>query len=319
MGRKKKKAAKPWCWYCEREFDDEKVLIYHQKAKHFKCHICHKKLYTAPGLAIHCSQVHKEEVRHVPNALPHRDNIRAEIYGMEGIPEEDLVAHEQGKASASTSSQDSAAKRPRLDQPQQPQAFMQAGMAAYPAAVGGAPGVPGFVPGMMPPYQMQRPPPMTQAAPRGPLFPSAAVAPVGSNIQPRQPTPQTSAATPTFPAYHSQQASMSSDSSATTSVAEKLSEPLPQVPTVGPNCTLVHPSDDISMEEVRAKQAKYHVELERPAPPVQQPFSQPPTMGFPPIPMVRPGMAPMAPPVGMMPPRLPPQGFFPPGMMGPPR
>ena len=92
-----------------------------------------------------------------------------------------------GKASASTSSQDSAAKRPRLDQPQQPQAFMQAGMAAYPAAVGGAPGgVPGFVPGMMPPYQMQRPPPMTQAAPRGPLFPSAAAAPVGSNSQLRQ-------------------------------------------------------------------------------------------------------------------------------------
>lgn len=88
------------CRYCEREFDDEKVLIYHQKAKHFKCHICHKKLYTAPGLAIHCSQVHKEEVRHVPNALPHRDNIRAEIYGMEGIPEEDLLAHEQGKAEA---------------------------------------------------------------------------------------------------------------------------------------------------------------------------------------------------------------------------
>lgn len=94
-----------------------------------------------------------------------------------------------GKASASTSSQDPAAKRPRLDQPQQPQAFMQAGMAAYPAAVGGGPGgVPGFVPpGMMPPYQMQRPPPpMTQAAPRGPLFPSAATAPVGSNSQPRQ-------------------------------------------------------------------------------------------------------------------------------------
>ena len=80
--------------YCEREFDDEKVLIYHQKAKHFKCHICHKKLYTAPGLAIHCTQVHKEEVRHVPNALPHRDDIRAEIYGTEGIPEEDQIAHE---------------------------------------------------------------------------------------------------------------------------------------------------------------------------------------------------------------------------------
>ena len=46
MGRKKKKPSKPWCWYCNRIFDDEKILIQHQKAKHFKCHICHKKLYT---------------------------------------------------------------------------------------------------------------------------------------------------------------------------------------------------------------------------------------------------------------------------------
>ena len=46
MGRKKKKPCKPWCWYCNRIFDDEKILIQHQKAKHFKCHICHKKLYT---------------------------------------------------------------------------------------------------------------------------------------------------------------------------------------------------------------------------------------------------------------------------------
>ena len=43
--------------YCNREFDDEKILIQHQKAKHFKCHICHKKLYTGPGLSIHCMQV----------------------------------------------------------------------------------------------------------------------------------------------------------------------------------------------------------------------------------------------------------------------
>ena len=74
------------------------MLIYHQKAKHFKCHICHKKLYTAPGLAIHCSQVHKEIVNSVPNALPSRDNIEIEIYGMDGIPEVDRIAHEKLKS-----------------------------------------------------------------------------------------------------------------------------------------------------------------------------------------------------------------------------
>lgn len=70
--------------YCNREFEDEKILIQHQKAKHFKCHICHKKLYTGPGLSIHCMQVHKETIDKVPNSLPNRSNIDIEIYGMEG-------------------------------------------------------------------------------------------------------------------------------------------------------------------------------------------------------------------------------------------
>ncbi|XP_069511089.1 BUB3-interacting and GLEBS motif-containing protein ZNF207 isoform X3 [Ambystoma mexicanum] len=90
MGRKKKKQLKPWCWYCNRDFDDEKILIQHQKAKHFKCHICHKKLYTGPGLAIHCMQVHKETIDAVPNAIPGRTDIELEIYGMEGIPDKDM-------------------------------------------------------------------------------------------------------------------------------------------------------------------------------------------------------------------------------------
>ncbi|CAB3375815.1 Hypothetical predicted protein [Cloeon dipterum] len=98
MGRKKKKQSKPWCWYCNREFDDEKILIQHQKAKHFKCHICHKKLYTGPGLSIHCMQVHKETIDKVPNSLPNRSNIEIEIYGMEGIPEVDLKEHEKQRA-----------------------------------------------------------------------------------------------------------------------------------------------------------------------------------------------------------------------------
>ena len=74
MGRKKKKQTKPWCWYCNREFDDEKILIQHQKAKHFKCHICHKKLYTGPGLSIHCMQVHKETIDKV------RDSERPSMF-----------------------------------------------------------------------------------------------------------------------------------------------------------------------------------------------------------------------------------------------
>ncbi|XP_019078173.1 protein SUPPRESSOR OF FRI 4 isoform X3 [Vitis vinifera] len=94
MGKKKKRvAAKVWCYYCDREFEDEKILVQHQKAKHFKCHVCHKKLSTAGGMVIHVLQVHKETVSKVPNAKPGRESTEIEIYGMEGIPHEILAAH----------------------------------------------------------------------------------------------------------------------------------------------------------------------------------------------------------------------------------
>ncbi|KAH9303206.1 hypothetical protein KI387_014789, partial [Taxus chinensis] len=74
MGKKKKRTPKIWCYYCEREFDDESVLVQHQKARHFKCHACYKKLSTASGMAIHVLQLHKETVTKVPNAKPERDS-----------------------------------------------------------------------------------------------------------------------------------------------------------------------------------------------------------------------------------------------------
>lgn len=93
MGKKKKRASKVWCYYCDREFDDEKILVQHQKARHFKCHVCHKKLSTAGGMAIHVLQVHKETVTKVPNAKPDRESTEIEIFGMQGIPPEVLAAH----------------------------------------------------------------------------------------------------------------------------------------------------------------------------------------------------------------------------------
>ncbi|KAJ7514321.1 hypothetical protein O6H91_23G039200 [Diphasiastrum complanatum] len=94
MGKKKKKVPKVWCYYCEREFEDEKILIQHQKAKHFKCHVCHKKLSTAGGMVVHVLQVHKESITKVPNSKPERESAELEIYGMEGIPAEILAAHD---------------------------------------------------------------------------------------------------------------------------------------------------------------------------------------------------------------------------------
>ncbi|KAJ2749816.1 hypothetical protein GGI19_005458 [Coemansia pectinata] len=96
MGRKKSKRmeVKPWCWYCEREFEDEKVLIQHQRAKHFKCHICSRRLNSAGGMFIHVAQVHKENITRVPNAMAGRDKAEIEIFGSDGIPEEDALEYE---------------------------------------------------------------------------------------------------------------------------------------------------------------------------------------------------------------------------------
>ena len=79
------------------------VLMQHQKAKHFKCKHCPRKLNTAGGLAVHIQQVHKLEpdkyVEHhaelarlthttestrIENALPGREGGEVEIFGMEG-------------------------------------------------------------------------------------------------------------------------------------------------------------------------------------------------------------------------------------------
>ncbi|KAJ5929130.1 hypothetical protein N7454_006978 [Penicillium verhagenii] len=87
--------ARPWCYYCERDFDDLKILTLHQKAKHFKCDRCGRRLNTAGGLSVHMSQVHKEQLTEIENALPNRASLDYEIFGMEGIPEDVLQAHQQ--------------------------------------------------------------------------------------------------------------------------------------------------------------------------------------------------------------------------------
>ncbi|XP_075481800.1 protein SUPPRESSOR OF FRI 4-like isoform X1 [Primulina tabacum] len=116
MGKKKKRGSvdKMWCYYCDREFEDEKILVQHQKAKHFKCHVCHKKLSTASGMAIHVLQVHKEQVSQVPNAKPGRESTEIEIYGMQGIPPDVLAAHygeEEQETNAKTAKVDLASSQ----------------------------------------------------------------------------------------------------------------------------------------------------------------------------------------------------------------
>ncbi|KAL8950732.1 MAG: hypothetical protein Q9222_003251 [Ikaeria aurantiellina] len=102
MGKNKRKhpdleeiLQRPWCYYCERDFDDLKILINHQKAKHFKCDRCGRRLNTAGGLSVHMTQVHKETLASIENALPNRAGPEIEIFGMEGIPDDVVTSHQQ--------------------------------------------------------------------------------------------------------------------------------------------------------------------------------------------------------------------------------
>ena len=96
MGRKsKKETLKPWCYYCDREFDNEGTLVQHQVAKHFKCSECHKKLSNVTGLVYHLFQVHKVAIESVPNARIDRGRTDLEIYGMTGVPEEAIKEREK--------------------------------------------------------------------------------------------------------------------------------------------------------------------------------------------------------------------------------
>ncbi|KAG0131194.1 hypothetical protein HOY82DRAFT_608364 [Tuber indicum] len=117
--------ARPWCYYCERDFDDLKILIAHQKAKHYKCERCGRRLNTAGGLRVHMEQVHKEQLEAVDNALAGRESIDLEIFGTEGIPESEVNAHNQrilaavaqreADRRAASGQSGNAPKRPKVD------------------------------------------------------------------------------------------------------------------------------------------------------------------------------------------------------------
>lgn len=312
MGRKKKKQTKPWCWYCNREFDDEKILIQHQKAKHFKCHICHKRLYTGPGLSIHCMQVHKETIDKVPNALPNRNNIEIEIYGMEGIPEDDLKDHERQRAGRigggnrrqeDDDDEDSQSSLPGQSNPPPPNMPPQGPpgpmgpmmgptgpMMPMMGPMGPMGHMPPFMggPGMMGPMGPMGPlpppggPPVSSApgatqAPNKPLFPSAAQNTTTANNQ-------IGPMKPAFPAYSQANGQASTMHMSSGGHQEKMEKKPALITTVSANSRIIHPEEDISLEEKRAGMPRYQqapraspqrARVPAPAPPPQRVESPP--------------------------------------------
>lgn len=102
MGRKKAglapicpKTSRPFCYFCDRTFDDENILIQHQRAKHFRCLECDDtavrgKCESVQGLIVHTLKVHSKSLARVPNALQGRDSPELDIYGMDGVPSDVL-------------------------------------------------------------------------------------------------------------------------------------------------------------------------------------------------------------------------------------
>lgn len=181
MGRKKKRHNKAliFCYYCDRQFESERVLIQHQRAKHFKCPQCHKRISSAHGMMLHVFQVHKETIDSVPAAKEGRDSFDIEIFGMDGVPSE-IIAEKRMKVYGEV-----ASKRPRLNGhpmagsigaatvllPGAPSSMATMSQMAPPPQMMPIP-MGGFIPGMRfmaPPGAMMAPPGAMMAMPRPPM------------------------------------------------------------------------------------------------------------------------------------------------------
>ncbi|GFG35485.1 hypothetical protein Cfor_09133 [Coptotermes formosanus] len=262
------------------------------------------------------SKVHKETIDKVPNSLPNRSNIEIEIYGMEGIPPEDIKEHErqkQGKqmqggrpGSPSSGEDEPAPKKTKPDAllgngpgtlpgpggmmqgmmppqgPMHPHSMAPMGQFGPPMGhpmmgpMGPPMGPPFMGPGMPmmgPMGNMGGPPQMNLGMSPGsnqpqqnkPLFPSAAgaatttaSAPVGADFKPITSTVNApiGPVKPTFPAY-SGTSSTSSQSSTPTASSSDTSQKVALINTTGASSKIIHPQEDISLEEVRAKLLKY--------------------------------------------------------------
>lgn len=202
-------------------------------------------------------QVHKEAIDKVPNSLPNRSNIEIEIYGMEGIPPADLRDHEKNKnGNKSESDEDEpSAKKNKLEPVTMVPQMMIPNMMAHNTL--GQFQMMAMNPYM--PVQMMGVPHMI-GGPR-PLFPSAVSAassvPFG-NMKPTFPaySNATISAPPTTNLGQQQQQLQTSTS---TNVSEMTPKPSVIPHPTGTASKIMHPPEDISLEEIRCRKAQYRV------------------------------------------------------------
>lgn len=235
-------------------------------------------------------QVHKENIDRVPNAIKGRDSIDIEIYGMENIPERDLIEHERQKAAgggASSAYNDDSDTDSESDLPSNSQSIIPVQPPPPPlppplpptttqqqqqaASIPIPPVMPPLVnPMLMNPYQnvinmpglmnpflqqqilfqqqhLQQTPPnsfmpsskLNESTPR-PLLPPGMVPPPHSFL------PTTSQF---YPPAHLLPFNPYMPVTGSNTVRK--------IENIPPGCTLVHPDEDLSLEELRAQSVKY--------------------------------------------------------------
>ncbi|CEQ41902.1 SPOSA6832_03653 [Sporobolomyces salmonicolor] len=290
MAKKKSKTKKlealAWCWYCDRTFEDQRVLLSHQKAKHFRCPMCPRRLNTAGGLAVHLDQVHKVGTDKIENALPGRESFDIEIYGMEGVPAPDLAAWKKRQAEESglPNPDEQRAKKPRYAQIALTPAEAKAQLAAHRALMGLQPAsapaaMPdaGAIPPVPSPYGFIPPPPGFIPPPGGLPFPPPGGLPF--HLPPGIPPPPGLVPPPGFPLppgglpfppgipppgfvpppFTGAPAGPAPSRGAPEVVKEKV--PSSSI-TLKPGTLLVYGDNDVSPEEKRARLLQYRVEDE---------------------------------------------------------
>lgn len=256
-----------FCYYCDRRFDNEQTLILHQRAKHFKCPECRKKLQTLPSLTLHHKEVHKMTLQKVPEAIDGRDDVRTGVLGMKHVPERAIAdfATKHGLPMPTTVHDALPAGPPGAGMGAMPvtqhNVLDPAAMGGW--ATGGAlpmQGMPGPRGPWAPPPGMPMPPPGVPAPPpgmsahqpwAGPMQPAPGMAaPAPQYTQPAgTPVPAAAAAVAPTPAP------THAAGPAATATAQSVRDTIK-----GKRAGLVWNLPHLSMEEVRAQHARYAVQ-----------------------------------------------------------
>ena len=261
-------------------------------------------------------QVHKETIDKIPNALPNRNSVDIEIYGMEGIPEADIREHERQKKSDYITSLPSNSAPSKINPPSvgtNAAAVVAAATGMIPPqAVGlnvASSSSTGYImPGFMSAASFTAASSVlnSQANPPNPYAAVAAAAaaatssavPHGANygaaISSPSPiiSPQTLMSVqpnlavglvpnnPLFPSVSGSSGDSSSStivgadfkplpgslSTGTLSSGAVISKPASTVSSSSSTSKIIHPEEDISLEELRARQLKYKLIILQPPP-----------------------------------------------------